>query len=76
LLIGEREEGGGGVKSYDGEKAGSSINHSILSALSALEVPAKRSIDQGATHQWEQRSLDKILLSWTTAGHRYATTNR
>jgi hypothetical protein len=68
----EGEGGGGGAKSYNKEKAWSFLN-SILSALFALEVPAKRSIDQEATPQWEQRSLDKILLSWTTAGHRYAT---
>jgi hypothetical protein len=75
LLMGEGERGRRGAKSYDGEKAWSSKN-SILTALSALEVPAKRSIDPEATHQWEPRSLDKILLSWTTAGHRYATANR
>jgi hypothetical protein len=69
-----REGKGGGI-SYDGEKGWSSIN-SILSALSALEAPAKTSIDREVTHQWEQHSLDKILLSWTTAGHRYVTANR
>jgi hypothetical protein len=60
--MGEAKGGRRGANSYGGEKACSSIN-SILSALFALEVPAKRSIDQEATHQWEQRSLDKILLS-------------
>jgi hypothetical protein len=36
LLTGE---GGAGAKSYDGEKALSSINHAILSAFMYVEVP-------------------------------------
>jgi hypothetical protein len=63
-------EVGGGRSQLKRRREWSSIN-SILTAL-FLEAPAKRSIDQEATHQWEQHSLDKILLSWTTAGHRYA----
>ncbi len=35
MLTGAGERGVGGAKSYDGEKAWSSVNHSILSARNA-----------------------------------------
>jgi hypothetical protein len=40
-LLGEGGEGGEGAKSYDGEKAWSSINHSILSALAHWQIKRK-----------------------------------
>jgi hypothetical protein len=36
ILPGEGGEGGGGAKSYDGEKAWSSLNHSVLSGFVPL----------------------------------------
>jgi hypothetical protein len=37
-------EGGGGAKSYDGKKAWSSINYSILSAISYQVLPNSSSL--------------------------------
>ncbi len=41
LLTGERGRGVGGAKSYDGEKACSTINNSILSELDDLTQDTK-----------------------------------
>jgi hypothetical protein len=40
LTDGRGEEGGGGVKSYDGEEAWSSINHSIFSVKGEMRRKA------------------------------------
>ncbi len=80
LTYGRGGGGGGGAKSYDGEKAWSSINHSILSALVQTAKP-RTSACAGLIHcihvqlytvgeggQWTKSKITKIF-AWPKEGY-------
>jgi hypothetical protein len=58
----ERGEWGvGGAKSYDGEKAWSSIDHSILSAKSKIMLPPLTVMWSKSSSEPESKSKSKFL---------------